>query len=262
MVFLPGCHPKTSGRQVIDLSGQGWYLWQDKDAAWENDELFLPPVDLSKVSTNAPTGGWDSLKSKEAMSVSVPGTVEEYFGKGLGPGSMVKGVTWWIREFEIPSDASGKVLRLQFDSVRMRAEVYVNRKLVAYDIVGNTPFEADISKVVKPGEKVQLAVRVTNPGGNFDWKDVDPMKWGKYLIPISHGFSGVTGGVHLAITDPVYFDDLYIQNTPSKTAINAIATVNNTSSQKLAGTVNSAFLLLPIRSKGRDSSQIPLSNSP
>ena len=36
IVFFPGCHPKTLDRQVIDLSGPGWHLWQDKDAAWEN----------------------------------------------------------------------------------------------------------------------------------------------------------------------------------------------------------------------------------
>lgn len=235
LVFIPACHPKAPGRQVLDLSGAGWHLWHDTAAVWENDELFLPPVDLSKIPNNAPSGGWESLSGEKPLSVSVPGTAEEYLGKGQGPDSMVKGVTWWVRDFEVPADSSGKVLRLQFDSVRMRAEVYVNRKLVAYDIVGNTPFEADLTGIVKPGEKVQLAVRVTNPGGNFDWKDVDPMKWGKYLIPISHGFSGVTGGVHLAITDPVYVDDLYIQNTPSKTTVNAIATVKNTSSKKLAG---------------------------
>jgi len=235
LVFFSACHSTSRGRHLIDLSGSGWHLWHDKTAAWENDELFLPPVDLSKIPTIEPTGGWDSLKGKEAMSVSVPGTAEEYLGKGLGPESMVKGVTWWVRDFEVPSDASGKVLRLQFDSVRLRAEVYVNRNLVAYDIVGNTPFEADISKIVKPGQKVQLAVRVTNPGGNFDWKDVDPFKWGKYLIPLGHGFSGVTGGVHLAVTDPLYVDDLYVQNSPEKTTVNAIAAVKNSSSKKLAG---------------------------
>ena len=236
ILALSACHPKATAGRVIDLSGSGWHLLQDKAASWENDELFLPPVDLSKVPTNPPTGGWDSLGGKDALTVSVPGTAEEYFGKGQGPESMVKGVTWWVREFEVPSEAPGKVLRLKFDSVRLRAEVYVNRQLVAYDIVGNTPFEADISKAVKPGEKVQLAVRVTNPGGNFDWKDVDPFKWGNYLMPLGHGFSGITGGIHLAVTDPVYVDDLYVQNTPAKTTVNAIASVKNTSADKLCGT--------------------------
>ena len=234
-LLLSGCQPKSTGRQVIDLSGPGWRLWHDTSASWEKDELFLPPVDLSKVPTNAPTGGWSALEGKEALAVSVPGTAEEYLGKGQGPESMVKGVTWWVRDFEVPADAAGKVLRLQFDSVRMRAEVYVNQTLVAYDIVGNTPFEADISKVAKPGEKVRLAVRVTNPGGNFDWKDVDPIKWGNYTIPLSHGFTGVTGGVHLAVTDPIYVDDLYVQNSPEKTKVQAIATVKNLSGEKRTG---------------------------
>ena len=116
---------------------------------------------------------------------------------------MVKGVTWWVRTFEVPRDAKNKTIRLLFDSVRMRAEVYVNQKLVAYDIVGNTPFEADLTGIVKAGEHVQLAVRVTNPGGNFDWRDKAPFTWGRYTIPMSHAFGGVTGSVRLAVTDPV-----------------------------------------------------------
>ena len=32
----------------VDLSGPGWRLLQDKDAAWENDTLFLPPGRVNK----------------------------------------------------------------------------------------------------------------------------------------------------------------------------------------------------------------------
>ena len=232
--IFAGCHRQEQlDRQTVDLSGSEWKLWQDKSAAWGNDELFLPPADLSKVPTNAPTGGWESLA--QGIPVSVPGTAEEFLGKGLGPESMVKGVTWWVREFTMPEGTDGKKVRLLFDSVRLRAEVYVNHKLVAYDLVGNTPFEADLTGVLKPGEKVQVAVRVTNPGGNFDWKDVDPFAWGKYLIPLGHGFSGVTGGVHLVVSDPVYIDNLYIQNTPKKTEVTVIATVKNTTDTTAKG---------------------------
>ena len=36
-------------RTEMDLSGDGWKLWLDKDAKWEGDELFLPPVEVAKV---------------------------------------------------------------------------------------------------------------------------------------------------------------------------------------------------------------------
>ena len=228
LVAFLNLDPRASAGEVVDLSGTGWTLWRDEKASWENDELFLPPVDLKKVPVQAPTCGWEALSRQEGTSVSVPGTAEEYLGKGTGPDSAIKGVTWWVRNLKIPTGATGKTVRLQFDSVRLRAEVYLNRKLVAYDLVGNTPFEADVTGLVAGGENAELAVRVTNPGGNYDWKDVDNFAWGKYQIPMGHGFGGISGGVKLVVSDPVYIDDLYVQNTPAVTEVNVNVTVKNT----------------------------------
>ena len=255
-----------AGRIEMDLSGRGWSLWQDKDADWQKDELFLPPVDLSKIPTNAPTGGWQSLA--QGIPVTVPGTAEEYLEDatpttrgvawwirsfieppppGPSPAWNRPWVTWWVRSFTAPKDVQGKIIRLHFESVRQRAEVYVNGKLAGYDLVGNTPFEADLTGLVQPGETVQLAVRVTNPGGNYAWPDVWCIGWGKYKIPCSHGFGGVTGGVRLVVTDPIYIDDLYLQNTPKPVAVNAIATVRNSTGRGAAGSLD-----LIIREKGSD----------
>ena len=55
-----------AARTEVDLSGPGWKLWYDKDAKWQADELFLPPVDLAKIPTNPPTGGWEALDSAPA----------------------------------------------------------------------------------------------------------------------------------------------------------------------------------------------------
>jgi len=225
----------AAGSGTIDLSGEGWKLWRDQAAKWESDELFLPPADLTKIPPKPPTGGWEMLD--QGMPVSVPGTAEEYLGTGNGKSSMVKGVTWWTRQIEIPASAGDKKIRLLFDSTRQIAEVYVNRKLAAYDLVGNTPFEANLTGLVKPGEKAQLAIRITNPGGGFASGDVGPIRWGKNIIPTSHAFGGITGGVHLAITDPVYFDDLYVQNTAVPTTVNIIATVRNTTGNPVSGSV-------------------------
>jgi hypothetical protein len=217
----------AAARIETDLSGTGWRLWHDKDAKFESDELFLPPVALTNLPAHAPTGGWNVLNT-DSMNASVPGTVEQYLQEIPGPPGDIKGVSWWCRTTRIPESPSPGRYILKFDSVRLRAEVYLNRKLVGYDVVGNTPFEVDITDEVKPGMQCELAVRVTDPGGNHDWRDSQPFMWGDHTIPMSHGFGGITGRVKLIVCDPVYIDDIYVQNTPAVTNVNVVLTVKNT----------------------------------
>ena len=54
------------GRFEHELSGSGWRLWLDKDAAWKNDDIFLPPVDIGSLPVNPPSCGWDRLDSVPA----------------------------------------------------------------------------------------------------------------------------------------------------------------------------------------------------
>ncbi len=215
-----------AARQEISLAGPAWGLWYDRDASWQNDELFLPPVDLSRVPANPPTCGWGRLESL-GQPVSVPGTVEEYLQTTAGPDGDLTGVSWWFRTIRIPEGAPRRLL-LRFEAVRLRAEVYLNRKLVGYDLIGNSPFEVDLTSAARPGERALLAIRVTDPGGNFDWRDSASFAWGKYHIPASHGFGGITGAVRLVVCNPVYIDDLYVQNAPGITTANLEVAVRNT----------------------------------
>ena len=218
-------------RIVTDLSGSGWRLWKDADTTWKNDEVFLPPVNIATLPTHPPTGGWDVLNSADALDVKVPGTAEEYLQKVAGPEGDIKGVSWWYRTIKIPFSAGNSKLLLRFEAARYRSEVFINHQLVGYDLVGNTPFEVDISKAATPGETVQLAVRITDPGGNFDWTDGDNIKWGKVQVTGSHGFGGITGRVQMISCNAVYVDDIYMQNTPEYHTVNAIITINNSTSK-------------------------------
>lgn len=215
-------------RTVTDLSGEGWHLWQDKDARWQTEEIFMTPVDLTKMTQRTPTKGWDILTSNQAMKVKVPGGAEEYLQTVSGPEGDIHGVTWWTRDLAIPSFKGDKRIILKFGSIRSRAEIFINKKLVDYQIVDNTPFEIDITPYVKAGETVQLAVRITDAGGNYDWRDGALVKWGDKTLPPGHAFGGVTGKVSMEVCDPVYTSDIYMQNTPTITTANAILTVSNT----------------------------------
>ncbi len=216
------------GRIENDLSGQGWKLWLDQAAPWRTDVLCLSP-NVSNLTAHLPTGGWNALSS--AREVSVPGTVEEYFlQEPRTPGDFT-GVSWWFRSVQIPPSASPRKVLLQFESARYRSEVFINQKLVGCDLVGNTPFEVDLSNCAKPGEIVQLAVRVTNPGGNFDWKDWMTVDWGTNKLPGGHGFGGITGRVKLISCDPVHIQDIYVQNTSAITEVDPQITLVNSTAQ-------------------------------
>ncbi|MDR0532997.1 MAG: hypothetical protein LBH01_03495 [Verrucomicrobiales bacterium] len=231
-VILPSiaCAQSQTARTTIPLSGDGWYLTRDEKAAWQDDQLYLPEEakDLSKLPVNPPSGGWQTLTAKSAKAVSVPGTVEEYLATSDYPrNEAFLGVSWWFRSLTVPLSLVDKKILLRFEAVRQRAEVYLDGKLVAYDIIGETPFEADITPFVTPGKGQSLAVRVTSPGGNFHWQDFNLLKWGKYLIPPGRSFSGILGRVNLVAVNPVYIADIYMQNTPKITSANAIVTVRN-----------------------------------
>lgn len=225
------------GRYTIPLTGGGWSLWLDKEASWQNDRLYLPHeiTDLSLLPVNIPTGGWQTLShNPDAVPVEVPGTVEEYLTVTDNPRpENFRGVSWWYRKITIPADQQKKRFIIYFESVRMRAEVYLDGKLVAYDLIGETPFHVDITDEAKPGKEQLLAIRVTNPGGNFHWQDFDIMKWGEYNIPPSRSFTGIIGRVKLESVNPVFISDIYMQNTPELTKVNAILSFTNETSSSV-----------------------------
>jgi len=76
--------------------------------------------------------------------------------------------SWWYRtEFDAPASFSGKNIVLHLDGINLRANVWLNGKLVAGDdkIYGmHRRFELDVNEFVRPGEKNCLAIEITSPG--------------------------------------------------------------------------------------------------
>lgn len=207
-----------------NLAGANWHLWLDKTAKWQNDTLYLPPVNLKALPVNPPTGGWHAM-AVQSEKVSVPGIVEEYWQDRLGKD--YQGVSWWWTDFKLPSEAKGKRVTLNFESVRQRAEVFLNGQFVGYDVIGNTPFDVDLTGIGKPGAVNRLAVRITDAGGNFTWYDPMADRWGRYTLPISHGFGGISGPVRLTVTDPMHIADVFVRNEPEMRTVGVDLKVRN-----------------------------------
>ena len=230
-----------SGRWEQELSGDGWKLWLDRYADWTNDTLYLPPVTVSTIPAIPPTCGWENLDASYHKKVTVPGTVEEHFwsanGNPNGTAGDYRGVSWWSRTFRLDPSLKGKRIILAFDSVNLRAEVFLNRKLVGYDVIGNTPFEVPISDVVAFNGENRLDIRITDPVGTFDWNDENLLRWGDNGVPSVHGFGGITGRIIIRATDDIYVDDIYVQNKPNIKNADIYVTIDNSSEQSHKGDV-------------------------
>jgi beta-galactosidase len=240
ITLISGC--SDSHRWEKDLSGPGWRLYLDHDAHWQNDKLYLPPVDLNTLPVIPPGCGWENLPKCSDKSVTVPGTVEGYFwgipdsaGHKMGD---YRGVSWWSKEFKVPSKLRGKRLTLKFQSVNLRAEVFVNHKLVGYDLIGNTPFEVDITGAVSFSGSNNLDIRITDIGGTFSWDDEKALTWGGYSVPSVHGFGGITGNVSLCATDEVHIDDIYVQNQSTLKDIKVFVNLGNTGESEVDGNID------------------------
>ena len=226
-----------------ELSGVNWNLWLDQTALWYDDDIYLPPVNISALQVNPPSCGWDKFDQTEKTIVNVPGTVEEHYWGDIGgaipdTGGNYVGVSWWSTTFNLDPSFKGKRITIYFESVNLRAEVFVNRQLVGYDVIGNTQFEVNITDAVLFDSENRLDVRITDPVGNFSWNDNILMRWGKNLIPAVHGFGGITGPVILRATDHVVVEDVYVQNQPDPKTVKVFVTLNNYTSQDQNGSVS------------------------
>lgn len=246
-IFLPALDaeqnalPNGTGAPDSVLLDDSWRLLVDDKAEWKNDKLYLPDeVNLATLPVNPPTGGWDGLDDQAGIPVTLPGTVEEhYWGKaplpvaGSRPQDVVDlagaylGVSWWWRSFTPPALGPGERLILHFPGARQRAEIYVNHKLVGYNIVSEIPLTIDATDALKPGTN-QLAVRITSPGGNMAWVDYGLTTWGNYKFPVTHGVGGIDGGVTMSIRAPVAVTDLYVANNPDPHTVTLTAEVTST----------------------------------
>jgi beta-galactosidase len=218
----------------LAIADEGWSLWIDQAAPWQDDDIHLPGrFDLKALPVNPPTGGWASLGGAEALRVDLPTTVEQHlWGKfGTRPYGAdeyryaedddvprygaYKGVSWWSKAIDIPASAKGKRVMLNIRGARLRAEVFLNEVLVGYSIMSELPINCDLTAAMRPGQANRLAIRITNPGGRFDWRDSTTMMWGKAKLFASHGFGGLDRGLTLSVHPlSARIEDAWVLNTP------------------------------------------------
>jgi len=232
---LDAAQGESGAPDPLAIPDEGWTLWLDRSATWQQDLIYLPenvPA-VSKLPVNPPTGGWDALYKGQGLQVTLPATVEEHYWGRFGErpytadeyryaeddpvpqNGAVPGVSWWVKQIDIPASAKGKQVWLHIRGARMRAEVFLNEVLVGYSIMSELPIGCDLTKAMRPGQPNRLAIRITNPGGRYDWKDSNNTAWGQVKLYHSHGFGGIDRGLRLSV-HPLEgrIRDAWVLNTP------------------------------------------------
>jgi beta-galactosidase len=73
-----------------------------------------------------------------------------------------QGICWYRKTFELPAEARNQEIILRFDGAMNAAEIWVNGQAAGKFMGGYLPYVMDISKLVRPGEKNVIAVRLDN----------------------------------------------------------------------------------------------------
>lgn len=200
----------ASSQSTLSLDGT-WDIIFDsqnegREAGWMRSATFEEQADKETIQVPA---AWERYK-------------EDY-----------EGVAFYRKQFEVPEEWEGKVVRLQFGAVNYLTEVWLNDEVVGFHEGGFTPFEFRVDEMIKAGSNNVLSMRVVGPIILSD-QEIDGMK--KMEVPQWRG--GITGGiwqsVQLVATEAIYIEDVYIipnirDNTASfqidldNTAINSIA---------------------------------------
>lgn len=246
--------------QTVPIPDTGWKVWLDRKAKWKDEPVyFAGDVPIGAIPIRPPTPGWAVLGNTADAVVSLPTTVEQHFWgvNGLRPyhneyfyeesdkaprNGNYLGVSWWWRNVDVPRGFAGKTVILHIRAAKQRAEVYVNRRLVGYQLVAETAFDCDVTKAIHPGEANTVAIRITNPGGRLDWGDWSFTTMGGKGFFAGHAFGGLDRGITLTAHGPIRIDDAWVLNTPDAKTVFPHVELRGPTGVKFGGWVDLAVI--------------------
>ncbi|MDF2959434.1 MAG: glycoside hydrolase family 2 sugar binding protein [Paenibacillus sp.] len=95
---------------------------------------------------------WHCGSTSFSKRIQVPFTFQSPLS-GIGDNEF-HDLVWYRRSFTVPSAWNGKRVHLHFGAVDYLATVWVNGEQVAFHEGGHTPFSADITDALQPGDNI------------------------------------------------------------------------------------------------------------
>lgn len=159
---------------------------------------------------------WSRVRLPHDWSIGAPRSPDA--PAGMGGGYATTGTGWYRTTFAVPEIAAGRPLRLHFEGVYGRTEVWLNGRSLGTNVYGYSPFEFDVTAQVRRGAENVLAVRVDNSAQpNSRW----------------YSGSGIFRDVSLEAVSPVHVatDGVWTSTeslTPERAKLRVRTTLRNT----------------------------------
>lgn len=180
--------------------------------------------------------GWSSRQFDDSgwSPVEVPhtwGVMPEY--------SDYEGVAWYRRAFYVPEMVRDAHVRLRFDAVFYKADVWLNGEYIGSHEGGYSAFEFDVGSIVVPDGENVLAVRADNrrtgdripatlrPGWSYDW-----WNWGGIVRSVSLELGSLA---HLAGQRIIATPHLTLPHQADNAVIEISVSVRNTADEAIDG---------------------------
>jgi hypothetical protein len=175
----------------ISLNGLHWRIAADSlNKGKEKNWFLFPPEERARIS-------------------QVPWVIQDIYHD-------YHGVAWYWREFEAPVNphVNGRYI-LRFMAVDYLAEVWVNGTYAGVHEGSETPFELDVTSMVKPASKNLLVVRVLNPAYEpIDGLALKDTPSGAKQYPFTgnaaYNSGGIVGDVELLVAPCVRFKSVFV----------------------------------------------------
>jgi len=155
--------PQLTRDRWTDLSGSWGFACDDADVGLRD--------------------GWVERPDAFDRTIVVPFPPESRASGIVEPG--YHPVVWYRRTFRVPTEDRRGRLLLHFGAVDYRADVWVNGRLVVRHEGGHTPFAADVTTALLPGDADQSVVvraedrpeDLAQPRGKQDWEPAPHRIW-------------------------------------------------------------------------------------
>lgn len=142
-----------------------------------------------------------SAPANRGKAVTLPHALNEDEAFRVRQNELTDTIAWYDKTFTLPVSPAGKKVFIEFEGVRMCADVYVNGKYAGYNDNGVTAFGFDITPFVREGEN-RIAVRVDSRASFVERSSGVKHQWNDMSFNANYG--GINKNVNLYITDRIY----------------------------------------------------------
>lgn len=160
---------------------------------------LVPSSVLTARTTYNFNSDWRIDKQKKTVTLPHAWNEDEAFR--LSTYETTTAEVWYRKTFQMPADAKGKRVFIEFEGARQAAEVFLNGHRLGISENGTMAFGFDLTEHLKDGDNL-IEVRTDNSWNYHEVGTGTKFQWHTKAFNVNYG--GLTKNVWLHVTDQVY----------------------------------------------------------